>query len=74
MKRKIYDKLIEWKNNKDSKPLIITGARQVGKTYIINKFCSKEFEEYISINLFERQDIVDLYKTRLTSDEKFIKY
>ena len=73
MKRKIYDKLIEWKNNKDSKPLIITGARQVGKTYIINEFCSKEFEEYISINLFERQDIVDLYKSRLTSDEKFMK-
>ena len=36
MKRKIYDKLLNWKNNNDNmKPLMLLGARQVGKTYII---------------------------------------
>lgn len=34
MKRKIEEKLIEWKNRKNHKPLIIDGARQIGKTYI----------------------------------------
>ena len=34
MKRNILSKLIEWKNKKNRKPLIVNGARQVGKTYI----------------------------------------
>jgi predicted AAA+ superfamily ATPase len=35
MKRKIFDALVEWKNSKGCKPLILNGARQVGKTYIL---------------------------------------
>lgn len=42
MKRKIRAKLINWKNNNNHKPLIIDGARQVGKTYITLSF-GKEF-------------------------------
>ena len=38
LKRKILDKLLEWKSNKDKKSLIIEGARQVGKTFVINFF------------------------------------
>lgn len=33
MKRKLYDDLVKWKKKKDRKPLLLTGARQVGKTY-----------------------------------------
>ena len=44
MKRKIYQELIDWKNTDMSKPLMIIGARQIGKTYIIDKFCKKEFK------------------------------
>lgn len=39
MKRKIYQELINWKNTNIQKPLMIIGARQIGKTYIINEFC-----------------------------------
>ena len=38
MKRFLTDKLIEWKNSKYRKPLILRGARQVGKTYILKDF------------------------------------
>ena len=38
MKRFITEKLVEWKNSKDRKPLILKGARQVGKTYILKQF------------------------------------
>ena len=48
MKRKIYQELINWKNTNIQKPLMIIGARQIGKTYIINVFCNKEFENYNS--------------------------
>ena len=43
MYRKIYEKLLEWKNSDDKKPLMLLGARQVGKTYIIEEFCKNEF-------------------------------
>ena len=38
MRRYIKEQLIEWKNRKDKKPLILKGARQVGKTYILKEF------------------------------------
>lgn len=70
MRRKIYDKLLSWKE-KETKPLIILGARQVGKTYIIDEFCRNEFENYKMVNLLVNRDIVDLYKENINSTEKF---
>ena len=49
MERKIYQELIDWKNTDMKKPLMVIGARQIGKTYIINEFCKNEFEKYIYI-------------------------
>lgn len=71
MKRKIYDKLLEWKNTTNNKPLMVLGARQVGKTYIIKEFCKENFENFIEINLFKRKDIVDMYKSMRNSDDKY---
>ena len=72
MKRKIYNQLIEWKNNKNHKPLIIFGARQVGKTYIIKEFCKNEFNNYVSFNLFENIEIIELFKNNWNAEEKYI--
>ena len=71
MKRKIYEKLIEWKNTDMTKPLMIIGARQIGKTYIIDEFCKKEFKNYIYINLFEQAEIVKIFKLEISTAEKF---
>ena len=38
MKRQVYSQLLAWKNDKDRKPLILDGARQVGKTWILKEF------------------------------------
>lgn len=63
---------MEWKNsNQNPKPLMILGARQVGKTYIIDSFCKNEFETYVNVNLLERTDVVELYNMNLNSDQKF---
>lgn len=51
LKRKIYDHLVEWKSSKNRKPLIVNGARQVGKSYILQEFGRTEFENYIIVNL-----------------------
>lgn len=50
MKRKIIDDLIKWKESKNRKPLIIHGARQVGKTYIIKQFGKENYENLIYVN------------------------
>lgn len=73
MKRKIYDKLLEWKNDKTNiKPLMILGARQVGKTYIIREFCKNEYKNYIEVNLLYNKDIISLYeRDDLSSIQKY---
>lgn len=74
MKRKLYDELLKWKNETNNvKPLMVLGARQVGKTYIIQEFCKNEFQNYISVNLLEDNKIVDLYNSNQNSSEKFMK-
>lgn len=46
-KRKIYDKLLNWKNSNSHSTLEINGARQTGKIYIINKFADENFKHKI---------------------------
>lgn len=62
MKRKFYNVLIEWKNKSIDTPLMVVGARQIGKTYIIDEFCKNEFKDYIYINLMEKQSIVKIFE------------
>lgn len=50
MKRQMYNDLINWKNNPNKKPLIIYGARQVGKTYLIEEFAKENYEYLYYIN------------------------
>ncbi len=51
MKRSVYNSLIEWKLNKGRKPLILNGARQVGKTYVLQEFAKQEFSKYVYVSL-----------------------
>ncbi len=51
MKRDIYSQLLEWKSDRNHKPLVVDGARQVGKTYILKEFASKEYKNFSYINL-----------------------
>ena len=50
MDRTVFQALIEWKNKKNRKPLILNGARQVGKTWLLKEFGAKEFESFSYIN------------------------
>ena len=53
MKRTAYKALLDWKNNKKRKPLLLQGARQVGKTYLVDDFAGNEYSDYASFN-FEK--------------------
>ena len=71
MKRKIYEELLKWKNTDMKKPLMIIGARQIGKTYVIKEFCEKEFKKNIYINLLEHSEIIKIFKQEINTTEKF---
>lgn len=45
MKRFVLQQLIEWKNREDRKPLILNGARQVGKTWLLHEFAKLEYKK-----------------------------
>ena len=50
MKRILYNSLIEWKNDPSRKPLVLEGARQVGKTWLIKEFGKNEYDNLVYIN------------------------
>lgn len=54
LKRDIYDELLQWKNNNTGLVLEVEGARQVGKTYILDKFAREQYQKYIYINMIGR--------------------
>lgn len=56
MEREILKNLMEWKESKNRKPLIIHGARQVGKTYIVKKFGKDNYENLIYVNFETNQE------------------
>lgn len=57
MYREIINDLIEWKESKTRKPLIVHGARQVGKTYIIKQFGKKYYDNLIYVNFETNQEM-----------------
>lgn len=55
MFRKITSELLKWKNSKYRKPLILQGARQVGKTYIVMEFAKKYYDNVVYINFEDKK-------------------
>ena len=70
MKRFILDKLIDWKNSKDRKPLILKGARQVGKTYILKEFGENFYDNVAYFNFDHDDGLAELFSN--TKDPKRI--
>lgn len=62
MYRKIMEKLIEWKNDKDRKPLILRGARQVGKTYIIKQFGEENYDGVAYFNFDHDTQLYNMFE------------
>jgi hypothetical protein len=61
MVREHLNRLIEWKNSKIRKPLIVRGARQVGKTWLLKEFGKQEFDQLIYINFEDNPHLKNLF-------------
>ena len=61
MKRSLYKNLLIWKNSNHRKPLLLQGARQVGKTYLINEFGKSEYSNNVYLNFEQNPDLKTLF-------------
>lgn len=68
MKRSLYNQLKIWKNDNRRKPLLLQGARQVGKTYLINAFGKNSYSNYIYLNFEEDVELKTLFEGSLSSE------
>lgn len=65
MQRDIYQTLMSWKINKKRKPLLVKGARQVGKTYTIQHFGKQEFKHLFYLNFEENPELKQFFQVNL---------
>ena len=68
LRRKIYDYMLNWKENRKNECLIIKGARQVGKTFIIEEF-GKTFNHFFEVNFLLHPELKDIFKGSLDVDD-----
>lgn len=73
MKRKITGQLVEWKNSSARKPLILNGARQVGKTFILREFGRENYKNTVYVNLESNGTVASMFNDDILPS-KLIKY
>ncbi|MCM1123624.1 MAG: AAA family ATPase [Eubacterium sp.] len=73
MHRTIEEKISHFFDSGTNQALLITGARQVGKTYIIRKYAKEHFEYVVEINFIENRDAVSLFENARSSDDILLR-
>ena len=68
LKRQFYDFLVGWKVGKKRECLLVKGARQIGKTFIIEKFGRENYESFIEINFIEEPEFASVFDGALDAD------
>ena len=68
MYRNAMNDLHKWKNKKNKKPLVIRGARQVGKTWLMKKFGETAYEKVVYVNFDNNQQMAELFETVTQTD------
>ena len=69
LKRKIYQTLLDWKNTNRNECLLIKGARQVGKSFIIREFGRENYKSFIELNFYQHPEYISIFDGDLTPDE-----
>ena len=69
LRRKTYDDLLKWKNSKSHETLLIKGARQIGKTFLVREFGKNEYKSFIEINFLKNPSLKEIFDGELTAEE-----
>jgi len=75
LKRKMYDFLVEWRKTKNKECLLIKGARQVGKTFIVQQFAADHYtpENYYELNFLFHPELIPIFSSDLDVDEILLR-
>jgi predicted AAA+ superfamily ATPase len=73
LKRKIIEKIESWKQTKTGQGLLITGARQVGKTSAVEQFARDNYRSFLKIDFVERPDAVELIGEARSLDDLIVR-
>lgn len=73
LKRKIYDDLLKWKSKKSQECLLVRGARQIGKTFIIEQFGKNHYASYIYLNFYRNPEHKEIFEGSLDAKEIYKK-
>ncbi len=68
LKRKAYQELLEWKRTHEKECLMVKGARQVGKTYLIREFGKREYKKFVEINFIKNPELKDIFAGSIDAD------
>jgi predicted AAA+ superfamily ATPase len=76
MKRDLYEVLCQWKRDTNRRPLLVRGARQVGKTYLVDEFGRREFVSLITLNFEKNPEYKDIFNSLEPTDilEKIVLF
>lgn len=69
LQRKIYKRLEEFYKERPGKALMLVGARQVGKSYIVEKFCEDHYESFIKLDFIENEDYISIFSGVKSADD-----
>lgn len=73
MKRELYNSLIKWKKSPNRKPLILNGARQVGKTWLMNEFAKNEYKKIARFSLDRDHDARSIFEHSGTAEQLLLR-
>lgn len=63
LKRNAIEDLIKWKSSEERKPMVLKGARQVGKTWLMKEFGQNYYESFVYFNFDEEDDLKSIFET-----------
>ena len=72
-RRKFYDRLMQWKSTKHQECLLVKGARQIGKTFIVEKFGREQYESFIEFNFILDPDASSIFDGSLKAEDLYRK-
>ena len=73
LRRTFYDYLVKWKMSKGKECLLVKGARQIGKTFIIRKFGRENYESFIEINFIQDPQFISVFDGNLDAGTIFTR-
>lgn len=74
LKRNAIADLVRWKSSEDRKPLVLKGARQVGKTWLMKEFGESCYDRYVYFNFDEEAELKSIFETNKNPGRKNRKY